>query len=249
LEEEFTGVFIGDKPRSLLLLWFKVTTYNMSLQPLERDPSIYEPLLPSSKQLRLLILQPCTDHGETIRCNLFKTSFDYELKYGALSYTWGEPVNEAEIIVNSITLLVRKNLWEALYHLRGAVPRTLWIDAVCISQDDIPERNDQVRMMRQIYERAQRVTIWLGPKSENSSLAFNFIEFISADRRKRAMKSEKLGGTAHYSGFQKELEAVKKLCQRPYWERLWIVQEAVVSQEAELYCGRDHISWDNFSRF
>jgi hypothetical protein len=221
----------------------------MSLQPLERNPSLYEPLLTSSHQLRLLILQPCTNHGEAIRCNLFKTSFDYELKYEALSYTWGEPVNEAEIIVNSITLPVRKNLWEALCNLRGARPRTLWIDAVCINQDDIPERNDQVQMMRQIYERAQRVTVWLGPESESSSLAFNFMKFISADRRKRAMKSEKLDGTAHYSGFQKELEAVKKLCQRPYWERLWIVQEVVVSQVAELYCGRDHMSWDDFSRF
>jgi hypothetical protein len=144
---------------------------------------------------------------------------------------------------------VRKNLWEALRHLRATERRTLWIDAVCINQQNVPERNAQVKMMRQIYERAQKVVIWLGIQSDESSLAFNFMKFISSDRRKRSMKSEKLDGTTKYVGLQEELEAVRKLCQRPYWQRLWIVQEVVVSQEAELYCGKDHMPWDDFSVF
>ncbi|KAE9367969.1 HET-domain-containing protein [Stipitochalara longipes BDJ] len=192
---------------------------------------------------------PCIEPGEAIRCNLITESLDSEPKYEALSYTWGDPVNEAEISVNSITLPVRKNLWEALHHLRGDTPRTLWIDAVCINQQNISERNEQVQMMRQIYERAQRAVIWLGVQSDNSNLAFTFMKFISSDRRIRAMKSEKLEGTRRYRGRERELEAVRQLCQRPYWERLWIIQEVVVSQDAELYCGMNHMPWDDFSRF
>jgi len=63
------------------------------------------------------------------------------------------------------------------------------------------------------------------------------------------MKSEKLDGTTKYLGVQEELEAVRKLCQRPYWQRLWIIQEVVVSQEAELRCGKEHMHWDDFSIF
>jgi hypothetical protein len=127
----------------------------MSPQFQEREQLLYEPLLTSSRQLRLLFLEPCTDHKQSIRCNLVTTSLNSDPKYEALSYTWGEPVDESDIIVNSITLPVRRNLWDALYHLRGAEVRTLWIDAICINQKNIPERNDQVQMMRQIYERAK----------------------------------------------------------------------------------------------
>ena len=221
----------------------------MPLQSQEQDILLYEPLLTSTRQLRLLLLEPYRNPKEAIRCNLVTTSLDSDPKYEALSYTWGEPVDDFEIIVNSVTFAVRRNLWQALYHLRGAESRTLWIDALCINQKNIPERNEQVQMMRQIYERAQRVVIWLGIEGNNSTVAFEFIKFISSDRKKRAMRSEKLNGKASYSGFREELEAVKKLCQRPYWERLWIIQEVVVSQEAELYCGRDQISWDEFSVF
>ncbi|PMD40876.1 HET-domain-containing protein [Hyaloscypha variabilis F] len=216
---------------------------------MELRPPLYAPLLASSRQFRLLILGPCIEPGETIICNLITESLDSAPQYEALSYTWGEPVNEAEIVVNSITLPLRKNLWDALYHLRGDIPRTLWIDAVCINQDNIPERNEQVQMMRHIYERAQRAVIWLGVQSDDSQLAFKFMKLISSDRRRRARKSEKLEGTKQYTGTKQELKAVKLLCQRPYWERLWIVQEVVVSQDAELLCGMDHMPWDDFSRF
>jgi hypothetical protein len=210
---------------------------------------LYEPLLKSSRQLRLLTLYPYSYPGEAIRCDLIKASLDSDPRYEALSYTWGEPINEATITVNAITLPVRRNLWDALCHLRGAEARTLWIDAVCINQNNIPERNSQVQMMRHIYEKAQRVVIWLGVERDESNLAFKFMAFISDDRRKRARTGKKLDGLAKYSGYEEELEAVQKLCQRPYWERLWIIQEVVVSQEAELYCGLDHMSWDDFSRF
>ena len=212
-------------------------------------PPLYTPLLTSSRQLRLLILEPCIEPKETISCSLITESLDLNPKYEALSYTWGDPVNEAEIVVNSITLPVRKNLWDSLHHLRGDKPRTLWIDAVCINQANIPERNEQVQMMRQIYEKAQRVVIWLGIQNEDSTLAFTFMKFISSDRRNRAMRSEKLEGTKNYKDKQQELDAVRNLCHRPYWERLWIVQEVVVSQDAELYCGMDHMPWNDFSRF
>jgi hypothetical protein len=227
----------------------QIAKFKMPLRPEQEDISLYEPLVTFSRDLRLLILKPCSDTQEPIRCNLIKASLDSDLRYDALSYTWGKPINEATITVNAVTVPVRRNLWDALCYLRGPEARTLWIDAVCINQNNVPERNVQVQMMRQIYEKAQRVVIWLGIERDESNLAFKFMAFISADRRKHAMKAEKFKEEIKYSGFGQELEAVQKLFQRPYWERLWIIQEVVVAQNAELHCGKEHISWEEFSRF
>jgi len=65
------------------------------------------------------------------------------------------------------------------------------------------------------------------------------MKFINSNRRKRAIKSQKLDGMATYSGLKYDLKAVTRLCQRLYWERLWIVWEVIVVQEAELIYGRD----------
>jgi hypothetical protein len=61
----------------------------------------------------------------------------------------------------------RQNLFEALLHLRGKKEtRILWVDAVCINQQDKSERNEQVRWMGEIYSSVQQVIIWLGKEAE-----------------------------------------------------------------------------------
>lgn len=84
--------------------------------------------------------------------------------YIALSYTWGDEDNPIEeIFINSRKKRVRPNLFQALYFLRGYHQfQYLWVDALCIDQDDVAERNEQVRNMHYTFRNAKLVVAWLG---------------------------------------------------------------------------------------
>lgn len=91
--------------------------------------------------------------------------------YIALSYTWGDDTVKKPIRVNDGMFNVTSNLEIALRYLRKSrsfpiLSERLWIDAICINQQDVEERNSQVRRMREVYRRASRVLIWLGADHE-----------------------------------------------------------------------------------
>ncbi len=124
----------------------------------------YRPL--SDGCIRLLRLMPHPDENAKIQCQLF----DYAVLdsgrgghlYEALSYVWGSMEKPLAVSTDEGYLPVTKNLHAALARLRDRVfPRILWVDAICINQDDIEERGCQVSSMAKIYARANRVIIWL----------------------------------------------------------------------------------------
>lgn len=108
---------------------------------------------------------------------------DFELSYEALSYTWGTEQSQHVLSVQQTLqsnqssagmglqqLGLDKNLFDALQHLRYPNGnRVLWIDAICINQQDTLERNSQVLRMTDVYNLAQRVVVWLGRADCNSS--------------------------------------------------------------------------------
>ncbi|KAM3071600.1 hypothetical protein ACMFMG_009476 [Clarireedia jacksonii] len=122
----------------------------------------YSPLDPSVDGIRLLILEPGAK-GEIPTCTLRHVTFRQRPKYEALSYTWGDETQRQNILLEGHSVSVTKNLYNALCGLRRtSEPRQLWADAICINQEDIPERNRQLPLMPFVYERAQIVLIWLG---------------------------------------------------------------------------------------
>lgn len=105
--------------------------------------------------------------------------------YHALSYTWGSNVLDHKVMVVSgechHVLPITKNAHDALRHIRhSASVRSLWVDAICINQQDVEERNDQVARMAAIYKLAKKVIIWLGPEENNSSLAIDGLKLLSS---------------------------------------------------------------------
>jgi len=85
--------------------------------------------------------------------------------YEALSYTWGSSGTDIHIELDGQDSSIRPNLAYALAALRRSEPRVLWVDALCINQNNIHERNHQVEQMGEIYRQARRVLAWLGRPS------------------------------------------------------------------------------------
>ncbi|KAF8860423.1 hypothetical protein BDZ45DRAFT_567751, partial [Acephala macrosclerotiorum] len=129
-----------------------------------------------SSEIRLLRLEPSFDVRATIRCSLIRTTVDSGMKFEALSYTWGDSGKEIWTVVDGLEVPVRPKLFEALIHLRHRDRiRTLWIDALCIDQNNILEKNHQVMKMSQIYSAATYVIVWLGVESADSTQTLRFI--------------------------------------------------------------------------
>lgn len=133
------------------------------------DQFEYEPLA-KPRHIRLIILRPALSDTQPIICSLKEVSLDdYDhdndpLPYEALSYTWGAKHGTIPITCDGQTLLVTPNCESALQHLRQKLKkRVLWIDAICIDQQSVQEKNEQVPLMGEIYVSATRAVIWLGP--------------------------------------------------------------------------------------
>jgi hypothetical protein len=126
--------------------------------------------LEDTDEIRLLYLQPKTD-GDIIKCTLKHARLSEKPKYEALSYVWGpkDTQNERSFVIDDARFSVRENLWIALQHLRlESESRVLWIDAICINQEETQERNHQVSQMGNIFKLAFRVVVWLGAADDSS---------------------------------------------------------------------------------
>ena len=90
---------------------------------------------------------------------------------------------------------------------------------------------------REIYKQASSVLIWLECESDDSKEALDFISLSQPHV------------TINYGQYLRKIEAVLRLCNRPYWRRLWIIQEVILARNAMLHCGKNSASWDDFSKF
>ena len=206
-----------------------------------------------------------------VSCLLEKARLSPDLRYAAISYAWGDQPATREILVNGAAFPVTENLASGLWHFRkyGITPRgpsdeiPLWIDAVCINQDDIPDRNEQVSMMRSIYSGASYAVAWLGIPAgrrdigECLRLMKDFAASLPADLKSTVVATYDTGGNKSWEHWgaefsQKGLDWIaarpelhddgasdsppaawssfRELTRPPYWERVWVLQERVLSK-------------------
>jgi ankyrin repeat protein len=177
------------------------------------------------------------------------------MDYAALSYTWGDAEKPYEIVVNGSRLAVTKNLHLALRHLRCQdQDRILWIDAICIDQDNHRERGHQVQQMASIYNEAERVVIWLGPSTYDTDLIMNFMKKLEEESLRHNCNNWKLSnqGWANIWSFvqtgsgasqmHRQCEGLKSLLARSWFKRVWILQEVANARVAEIVCGTKSVS-------
>jgi hypothetical protein len=172
--------------------------------------------------------------------------------FAALSYVWGNLDSERNIILNGQPTVVGANLEAALRSISVEQQFNedfkLWVDALCINQNDIEERSRQVCKMHAIYSEAWNVISWIGDASYNSNDAFNLVtELSAASLSGRGTDLEQLlNEDPAYLGMGSWL-ALHDLMQRDYWSRVWIIQELVLgSSSVVLRCGNQCLGWPSF---
>ena len=240
------------------------------------EDRVYQPLT-GHQDIRVLELHPGR-YEEELNCSLhvcwvdFEYPVDPETKwhpntlhamscttntpvwYTALSYVWGDPALVNTISCNGKPFAITKNLELALRHLRhNDVSILLWVDQLCINQDDFEEKSQQVVLMETIYKRAWSTLVWIGEEADNSSDALDtLLATKDALQYYPDGKSPDIGDFEQLSlpasDSPKWLD-LGRLMSRPWFQRIWIMQEVVLSYQIVIMCGAKSISWDDLSLF
>ncbi|KAF5012854.1 hypothetical protein FDECE_1144 [Fusarium decemcellulare] len=197
------------------------------------------PLNPETDHIRILSLQvnpsSVEEHDVPIKCSLSVASLEDNPSYFALSYVWGDPVRCRDIIVNGQRSTITANLEIALRRLSswfqenhfvdedGTV--SMWIDSICINQETSPKK---------------ALIAWLGEASDDSDAAMECLRFL-AGLDPATIQLERV---EDHPG----LAAGPALCrwfERPYFKRIWILQELVLAKRVNLACGMASIDGDS----
>lgn len=185
---------------------------------------------------RLLTLHP-SNGGVAISCGLATVALLNSSRYEALSYAWGDANDRTDILVNNTIVSITRSLFVALLHLRHSEkPRSLWIDAICIDQNNIPERNQQVKSMGQVYASAERVLVWLGEEAQATKWAITQMKSSRLDLERLDRSTMLKVGKVMY-----------RLQERPWFNRVWVFQEfALGGRDPLLLVGSSWIHWTQF---
>ena len=199
------------------------------------------PPLSSFDAIRLVELQPGVVDAN-LKCKIVQTSLSDAPYYEAMSYTWGAAEGEKPLTchVDGSDLYVRvtRNCISMLRRLRSQdTSRLLWIDAICIDQGNIPERNMEVAMMGKIYERASRVIVDLGQSSDMTEGALHAL---------KACSETKLYEMEYGLSFR---DNVSHLYRSSWFSRVWVLQETLWAKDAVALVGMDLYPWSIFRPF
>lgn len=193
--------------------------------------------------IRLLRLLPCQDDSD-LRCALSvhpRNDWAGSIEYAAISYTWGPPSPTKIIYINDRALEVRHNCWAALLQAwRQRWALRCWIDAVCVNQDDLVEKAQQVSMMGDIYSYAQLTAASIASDQEAAQLLHEIA--VSPSLSELYLRASPTSRPDLLSKYQERLH---KLAGLSYWSRIWIVQEVLLAREVQLLSGATILPWDD----
>ncbi len=215
--------------------------------------SIYQPIT-RPDEIRLIILEPGAP-GDPLECHLINVQLSWRTKYEALSYAWGDASITRPLACSGRSIDVAASLHDALTDLRLPQSRRyLWVDAVCINQADNEEKAKQIMLMRHIYSAARRVLIYLGKMDPSVDGALRDLArldwaFLPLHIR-RFCSREGMAGLITRLPEMKPIEddafdwaPVISLLQRPWFQRTWVIQEAVLAKRALVICGDQSVAW------
>jgi hypothetical protein len=237
----------------------------------------YRRLSRPSSQIRLLKLLSSeatstnTPKKDVIECILSDHELDEAPEFEALSYTWGN-LSQDRLSIRVVEswgdkytyteLRVTRNLYAALKRLRClSTSRILWIDQICIDQSNkrgsVAERNLQVLFMKNIYQTAQKVIVWLGDDDADTPIIAEMLrrlptapdDAVTDSKILQRLDQEVLYWIIHYEtctdGHAKDRrQALIRFLNRQWFGRAWVYQEAVVAADLKVVLGSFSFSFD-----
>lgn len=261
------------------------SSFKMAHQQYPQDVTTfrYQALRPDKQEIRLMHIENLdTDMSSLesgaqplVRCRLQHASLTDKPHYTALSYAWGDPSIKRDILLDGQQVQVTQNLEAALRHIAEECPKdggqtvSLWVDAVCIDQQNEVERTQQVSQMDVIFRTAAETIVWLGSVSEDSDLAIDTLRGLSRiapsistyfaswshvpfgtgdsnlvvrgieQRLDEALLALRLDDSAR-------LTSIGSLFERSWFQRVWVIQERVLSANCIICCGKEWITWQMF---
>lgn len=269
LEKHFEEVRAQDTPRSALI--------SENPHHMESDEKIYLPLNDSQDMRVLELFAGKKEDGVCCKLHVCSVGFEYPVDpldthlkpythhavshvtgqpvwYTALSYVWGDPTFVKPIVCNGKPFKATQNLDLALRYLRQIdVAVLLWIDQICINQDDLKEKTQQVILMSKVYQRAWSTLAWLGEETDIQSGALETmltigrsLQYYTDERAPDLEDFERLSLPAPSSPKWSKLN---EFLRNPWFQRVWVIQEVVLSYSIQLVCGEKTISWLDLAMF
>lgn len=148
---------------------------------------------------------------------------------------WGSATETIDILINGMPFPVTLNLLSLLEELKAqAHEGFLWIDAISIDQNSIAERNHQVALMDRIYSRADHVIVWLGLPTDSMITAYPILVDSNL--------------SDHSLMLRNTLKGILDICENPYWNRAWIVQEFILALSVQICFGPHRVPLLRFDR-
>src|SRR3569833_1035326 len=214
--------------------------------------------------IRLLVLHRTREHdpiATTLRpVHLHDTTG--KNAFTALSYCWGDASHTYPIQCNGFVVRVAASLFGFLAVLRDRLNQDpdehatmlLWVDALCINQADADEKNAQVRLVADVYQRAAAVYVWLGAADESTHQAvLTNVEWSNAKTRlgkagpaKLTARSRDEFNRLFYADpwIESKLHAASAFAARPWVTRAWTFTEVVLARgPVLLWCGAQRLAW------
>jgi hypothetical protein len=194
------------------------------------------------------------------------SAIDRVPRYIAMSYTWGAAEKTHEVFIRGKRLKVGANCH---YGLSQAIKlesypaheQHYWMDQISINQQDRNEKEKQVGNMGEVYRGASAVFASLGPHADGSDFLLNIINDLDIEafetlpnpppsHDRRQMVHQLLASRGHFDDDFEKLRAIlTKFAIRPYWTRLWILQEMFLSVSTIVLCGNDSVPIHNLASF
>lgn len=221
----------------------------------------YEAILENDAFRVLILHPPRAENPEELHGEIKNVAASDRPRYEAVSYAWGPADLASKLYISSSTengvtddnperhsyLHVSSALNEVLTALRHPTkPRVLWVDALCINQGSLSERTHQVKLMKEIYSSAVRVIGYVGSPSPADAPIFEVQSaglFSAPTRLKKRIFDDNDMVTAITA-----LAAMTVFIDRPYFSRVWIVQEIALAKDLILQCGQNIMPWEHFSQ-
>lgn len=215
--------------------------------------------LPDNRNyFRLLELLPGSSVEESLVCRLRTEKISSSPSYEAISYVWRKFDDERDHAIvqceEGYTINITYNLQSVLKSIRAqGDSQLLWADAICIDQDDLEERTEQVQRMKDIFENAAKVIVWLG-----SNITFRAPDLFSfLDRVAKLCPCPETYGVESSEDFQPldqylkdagdhDWEMLRELHNCVLFKRIWVIQEFNLAAEGYLLAGHHRLRIFNF---